>query len=161
MLCSKCKTNPATFFYTQNINNIETSVALCSSCAAESGLNNGIAPIFSSLFGNTVKKQSTCDVSDKKCSLCALTFKDILSLGKVGCPECYNSFKEELGGTIRSIHGNAKHTGLSPMLYEIKNPAPISEEDKLKKELAEAITAENYERAATIRDQIKALKGEL
>ncbi len=161
MLCAKCKTNIATFFYTQNINGKETSVALCNKCAESSGLGGTVAPLFGSFFGNAVKKQdSHADL--KKCSLCAMTFSDILSMGKVGCPECYNTFKEELSNTIRSIHGGAKHTGLVPDLANIapKEAKNISQEEALKAELQEAIRTENYEAAATLRDKIKELKGE-
>ena len=159
MLCSKCKANTATFFYTQSINGKESSVALCQSCAENSGLSaGGVAPLFSSFFGNTARGTKTSQITDKKCSLCALTFNDILSMGKVGCPECYNTFKNELKNTIRSIHGSAKHTGLSP--EGEKTPVTLSEEDKLRNELNEAIRTENYEEAAALRDKIKALKGE-
>ncbi len=158
MLCTKCKTNTATFFYTQNINGKESSVALCNNCAAAGGLGGTVAPIFSSLFENPTKKRVTNTANTKRCTLCALTFSDILSLGKVGCPECYNTFKAELSNTIRSVHGNAKHTGLIP---NAEAEATVSEEEMLKIELKEAIAAENYELAATLRDKIKSLKGEL
>ena len=158
MLCTKCKINTATFFYTQNINGKESSVALCNNCATADGLGDTVAPIFSSLFETPTKKRVTNTQNTKRCTLCALTFSDILSLGKVGCPECYNTFKAELSNTIRSVHGNAKHTGLTP---NTEAEATVSEEEMLKIELKEAISAENYELAATLRDKIKSLKGEL
>lgn len=162
MLCSKCKTNPATFFYTQSINGNESSVALCQSCAESSGIGVGtVSPLFSSFFGNPPKSTRGVQKTAKKCSLCALTFNDILSMGKVGCPECYNTFREELGNTIRSIHGTAKHAGLTPLgTYEAKAEKPLSEEEVLRGKLNDAIMAENYEEAAALRDKIKALKGE-
>ena len=165
MLCTKCKTNTATFFYTQSINGKESSVALCKSCAASSGVGiNTVSPLFGSFFGNTSKNVRNVQLQNKKCSLCALTFNDILSMGKVGCPECYNTFKDELGETIRSIHGSAKHAGLTPSGTEeisaVKEEIKLSEEDILRQKLSEAISTENYEEAASIRDKIKALKGE-
>ena len=101
--------------------------------------------------------------SGKTCSLCGLTFSDILSLGKVGCPDCYNTFRQELRDTIRSIHGTAKHVGLTPERSTAITPEPQkepSEEEMLRTALEAAIRDENYEEAARLRDRIKALKGE-
>ncbi|MBE6679439.1 MAG: hypothetical protein E7598_02835 [Ruminococcaceae bacterium] len=163
MICSNCKNSNASFFYTQNINGKETSVALCQNCAAKAGIGNTmVSPLFGSLFANA-KANKKATSSAKRCTLCALTFNDILKMGKVGCPECYNSFKEELKDTIRSIHGMAKHIGLTPngteKLTTVKKE--LSEEDVLREQLNEAIKAENYEEAANLRDKIKALKGEV
>ncbi|MBQ8837052.1 MAG: UvrB/UvrC motif-containing protein [Clostridia bacterium] len=159
MLCSKCKTNQATFFYTQSINGNESSVALCKNCAETSGMNT-VSPLFGSFFGTPAKSTRDIQRQSKKCSLCALTFNDILSMGKVGCPECYNTFKEELGDTIRSIHGTAKHVGRTPSGTPANEIKQLSEEEVLRGKLTEAIKTENYEEAAAIRDKIKALKGE-
>ncbi len=164
MLCSKCKTNTASFFYTQSINGKESSVALCKACAKSAGLGIGtsmVSPLFNSFFKNETQLSKT-EPSAKKCSLCALTFNDILSMGKVGCAECYHTFKDELQSTIRSIHGTAKHTGRKP--HQSTETAVIkkelTEEEILRDRLNKAIADENYEEAAKLRDAIKALKGE-
>lgn len=166
MLCTHCKKEQATFFYTQNINGSETSVALCDKCAKKAGVNlhtsSMLSPLFSSFFDIPESGQTLRDHA-KKCGLCALTFDDILSLGKVGCPECYNTFREELKNTIRSIHGTAKHSGLSPSNENTAATAPkkeTSKEDQLRAELETAIKNENYEEAVKLRDQIKKLKEE-
>lgn len=160
MICSKCKTNQATFVYKQNINGKESTMALCPACAKDAGIvKSMVSPLFNSFLSNSSNIQHP-QFSTKKCTLCALTFNDILSLGKVGCPECYNTFKEELKNTIRSIHGTAKHVGLTPSgNLQISNN--ISEEEKLRIELENAIREENYEKAAEIRDTIRALKGDI
>lgn len=162
MICSKCKTNNASFFYTQSINGKESSLALCQSCAQKADIGTSMVPPLFSTF--ITKNQASKNASAKKCRLCALTFSDLLSMGKVGCPECYNTFKEELSDTIRSIHGTAKHSG-SSQITTVKedefDAASPSEEEILRKELNEAIQSENYEKAAVLRDKIKALKGEV
>ncbi len=162
MICSNCKNNNASFFYTQNINGQETSVALCQSCATKSGITGSmVSPLFNSFFANAKREKISYEAT-KKCSLCAISFSDILKMGKVGCPECYNTFKEELGDTIRSIHGAAKHVGLTPSgtITSETNKKELSEEEILREQLSEAIKAENYEKAAILRDRIKMLKGE-
>lgn len=161
MLCTKCKKEQATFFYTQNINGKETSAALCKSCAKQSGIDSSdiLSPLFHPFAESKVQKRD----SGKTCNLCGLTFSDILSLGKVGCPDCYNTFRQELRDTIRSIHGTAKHVGLTPERSTAITPEPQkepSEEEMLRVALEAAIRDENYEEAARLRDRIKELKGE-
>lgn len=156
MLCTQCKKEQATLFYTQNINGKESSAALCPTCAKQAGI--GGSNIFAPLY-KTVRKH-TAAPSTKRCNLCGLSWTDILSMGKVGCPNCYDTFREELRDTVRSIHGGAKHCGITPA-YSADAPGPVmSEEEELRTALAEAIRTENYEEAARLRDAIKALKGE-
>lgn len=162
MLCTNCKKEQATLFYTQSINGKESSAALCPECAKKAGIGN--TNILSPLFHTAAQKNIATRNTGKKCSLCGLHFKDILSMGKVGCPACYDTFREELADTIRSIHGGAKHCGLTPehgkAVSVPQHAADPTEEEKLRNALAAAISTENYEEAAKLRDAIKALKGE-
>lgn len=165
MLCSHCKQEPAVFFYSQSIDGTENSVALCEKCAQKAGISAGTAafsPFLSSFFGNPKNSVTVPRASAKKCSLCASTFEDILSMGKVGCPKCYDTFREELKSTIRSIHGSAKHVGLKPSETQT---APVFEAkdelSTLQTALEQAIRTENYEEAASLRDEIRKLKGEI
>ena len=158
MLCTNCKKEPATCFYTQTVNGKESSAALCTHCAKFAGL--GATDFLSPLFPQNIVQKAQTGSDHRKCSLCGLTFADIQRLGKVGCPDCYPTFRDELSGIIRSIHGTAKHAGSCPEHAACDAPA-LSEEEKLRADLAIAIQSEKYEEAARIRDAIKALKGEL
>ena len=157
MLCIRCKKEQATLFYTQNINGKETSAALCRACAKQAGL--GGTNIFAPLFHTANKAQPSAS-NEKRCNLCGLGWKDILSMGKVGCPTCYDTFHDELRDTIRSIHGSAKHCGMTPSVSAASMPKEPTEEEQLRNALAEAIKTENYEEAARLRDALKSLKGE-
>ena len=76
----------------------------------------------------------------------------------LGCPHCYDAFRDELLPMIRRTHGNVRHkAGDEPK--KAKQPAP-SEKEKLEAELKEAVAAENFEKAAELRDRIRALKEE-
>ena len=149
MLCSRCKKENANFLYKQNINGKQTSLALCSNCAKTYSSNILSFDIF-----DTFAKHNE---DTKVCNLCGFRFSDIRSHGKVGCPECYNTFSEELDGIIKQIHGSATHTGTSPSTLP---PTKESKLEILKEKLSQAISDEKYEDAAKIRDEIKALKGE-
>ncbi len=168
MMCTNCGQAPASFFFTQNLNGRESSVALCANCAKKAGF--GSLGMTSPLFGSFLSPKDTlrvCRDGGKRCPLCGQTFDDILAMGKVGCPKCYDAFRGELRSTIRSIHGTAKHVGMTPASdAEEKTDAPKesvspkAEEEMLRDELDAAVKAENYEHAAELRDRIRALKGE-
>lgn len=170
MMCINCGKTPAGFFYTQSIDGRETSVALCASCAKKAGLATlGMtSPLFGSFLFESDTRQARRDYG-RRCPLCGQTVDDIFAMGKVGCPKCYDVFRDELHDTIRSIHGTARHVGRAPGSAKAEKAAEIiakasapvkTEEEALRDELSAAIKAENYERAAELRDRIKALKGE-
>ena len=154
MLCSKCHKNEASVYFKQNINGEVKEYALCPACAAESEL--GFAPL--NLFGSmfpTAKPRA----ERKRCTLCSSTFDEIKKRGKVGCAECYSVFAEELGPMIDSIHRGAVHNGRAPKGYAEARKAE-NELESLRKELHSAIAAEEYEKAAQIRDLIKEKEAE-
>lgn len=153
MLCSKCHKNEASVYFKQNINGEVREYALCSECAAEAEL--GFTPL--NLFGSMFTQVKPKTVH-KRCTLCSSTFDEIKKKGKVGCAECYSVFSEELKPMIESIHRGAKHNGRAPEGHAEKRKAE-NELELLRKELREAIEAEEYERAAELRDLIKQKEG--
>ncbi len=131
MRCERCHKKEASVFYKETINGKTHSLSVCADCANE---QNGL--LFGSLFGYTE--------TEKTCPLCHATFRSFSKDGKVGCPECYRTFSRELESTIRSIHGNVRHIGRQKQ----------DELNSLKAQLKTAIEEENFELAATLRDQI-------
>ena len=80
--------------------------------------------------------------------------------GRLGCAHCYEAFKKPLEGLLLKLHGNLQHTGRIP--GGLKSDASIRYHmEQLKQELVKAIAAEEYERAAQIRDQVRALSAQL
>jgi len=49
-----------------------------------------------------------------KCPNCKLTYKDFKKIGRLGCSECYLSFKKYLVPLLKRIHGSTLHIGKSP-----------------------------------------------
>ncbi|MCX5690706.1 MAG: UvrB/UvrC motif-containing protein [Planctomycetota bacterium] len=113
------------------------------------------------------------------CQGCRMSFADFKQQGMLGCPECYRSFEAFLGPLIeRAQEGGVSHTGKSPtrLLSGAAAGAPIVPGDhvpieplvkpihdqirELQRQLEAAISAEQYEHAATLRDQIRALQAE-
>lgn len=93
-----------------------------------------------------------------KCPKCGLSYEGFQEIGKLGCSECYRSFRDKLVPLLRRIHGNTRHGGKIPSKAG-EDMARAKELERLKRELEEAVRNEEYERAAEIRDRIKLLEG--
>jgi protein arginine kinase activator len=96
------------------------------------------------------------------CGVCGATFEDFINGGKLGCPDCYDTFRDRMRGVLKNIQGSVKHTGKGSdearRLKAQTAPKELTEEEKLKNELELAIKNEEYEKAAELRDKIKALR---
>ena len=94
---------------------------------------------------------------DKKCSSCGISLSEIVKTGKLGCSQCYEDFKSEVGEILVQTQGASEHKGKVPEKYEgliiIKN-----EIEKKEEKLKDLIVNEDYEGAALIRDEIKGLR---
>ena len=174
MLCEKCKKRTATVFYNENINGKTRSYSLCGECAAklrEKGELQDITSMIGSfadpfsqlhddLFGGFFGIPAQVGIAEaKKCPSCGTTFSEIAESGKVGCPECYETFGDELANLIHSVHGTTTHTGNVPARHRAKRQRGERLKE-LKKQLKEALDQEAYEHAAELRDEIRKLENE-
>ncbi len=176
MICKVCGKNNAEIYYKQTVNGHTEEYALCSECAEKlqsSGkinikmpslfddfgfgfANDGVYGLKELLgFSNDTKLNKIAE--KKKCTLCGSTFDELVTNGKVGCSKCYEVFEKELQNSIERIHGR---TGYAGKIHE-KHKTQETAEDKLcelKKELDEAITLQEFEKAAVLRDKIREME---
>ena len=167
MLCERCHKNEATVYYKETVNGKTNSLSLCKKCASEVTGENGksvfdnpfgeVNSLFGSLFGIPGYNKKSFVGEAKKCSLCGSSFSDLVSSGKAGCPECYRVFSEEFTPTISKIHGSTAHVGSVPDRYRagFERKEQIQ---KLEEALKSAVADEEYEKAAILRDELKALR---
>ncbi len=161
MLCENCGKKAATTYIKRVINGIKTEKHLCADCAAALGLNNmpanSLSGLLASMFGDNVGLPV---VDSKTCNSCGSAFGDIVKSGKVGCPECYKTFYEELAPYLKRIHGTVKHIGKMPQ----RSPLVVSTKEdtllNLRQELSRLVQNEEFEAAAKIRDQIRSIESE-
>ena len=94
------------------------------------------------------------NLNTKVCSRCGLSFEKFREIGKLGCADCYQTFRDELNHLLRRMHGSSHHSGKNP-----HRTLDIVERDKriweLRQKLQKAVKTENYEEAAKIRDLIE------
>ena len=94
----------------------------------------------------------------KTCPTCGSTLQSIRDNGLFGCGDCYKTFSEEANQIInRAQLLKDSHTGKVPGSYEkcLKQEEKI---EALEKKLEKLVKAQEFEEAAIIRDEIKALK---
>ena len=165
MLCQDCHEKIANILFTQIVNNKKTVLHLCNECAQKRGIQitgekKATDPINDFLAGMVDEEEAKQEGTDKlACATCGLTYKEFRQSGKLGCAECYATFNEPLKKLLRKIHGNTIHHGKQPAGVKAKAPEPEPDRGEdlegLKKQLADAIKGEEFEKAAELRDRIK------
>ncbi len=169
MKCEKCKARKATTHVKRVVNGAYEEYMLCEDCAHEMGFDNVFSFDMPDMFGGLVQSlfgALPARSGASRCPGCSSTFGDIQNTGKVGCAECYEVFRSELMPSIKRIHGNTVHCGKIPYTEVSVDKDENSEKenetdvDKLKQELKSAIEAQNFEKAAELRDKIREMEGE-
>ena len=169
MLCQQCHKRPANVHFTKIVNGDKVEMLICDQCAREKGqlgfggfghslnINDflsgfiGLSPMDS--FKECVQKEECCEV-------CGMSFEDFSKTGKMGCGNSYGKFGERLKPVLKRLHGNYEHAGKAPV--GVTKVLDVSREvERLKGLLGKAIQEEEYEKAAEIRDRIKAVEGGL
>ncbi len=160
MLCDVCKCNDATVFLTQILEGKMQKVNLCDSCSKEKGVQDptGFA-LADLLLGIGAAEEIEKGTATEKCAVCGFTQADFKKTGRLGCSSCYQTFAEGLNGLLKAMHKGTEHIGKLPQRAhrEIEFSDRVRAlNDKLRKAVAE----ENYETAASLRDEIRQLETE-
>lgn len=166
MICQSCGKRTATTHIKTIVNGKLTQYHLCGECAKEKGYgslfggwNFDFGNMLSGLIGGARSEGKVL-----RCEKCGATFEEIAKTGKVGCAECYHTFRGHLLPVIQRIHGAARHKGKTPGSSALRVTehsgqivaVPTLEEKK--RQLQKAIEAQEFERAAVLRDEIKELE---
>ena len=163
MLCSICKEKTATVHLTQIVGDKMQKLDLCEDCAKAKGINDptsfGLADLDLVLgLGASQQIEQAAGGVELKCPRCGFTQADFKKSGRLGCPECYQTFAEGLGGLLKTMHKGTRHVGKAP--EALRQSRDAAERLKLlNKKLAKAIEEEDYEMAAALRDEIKTMAG--
>lgn len=161
MLCDICGKNPATVHLTEIIDDQMTELHLCEKCAREKSTQMeqqfGLADLLAGLteFGTPKEEKEVITI---KCPNCGMGFDDFKKIGRLGCSECYPTFKRYLGPLLKRIHGSNQHVGKSPLKIAKGVIRKLAGLDEMRRKLQVVIEREEFEEAARIRDQIKELE---
>jgi protein arginine kinase activator len=162
MKCDNCN-KPATVHLTEIKSGKKIEKHLCEQCAAQ---NEGFTaaakthmPI-NELLTNFVMAHSGLATKEQQttCEHCGITWAEFRQTGLLGCAHDYMLFEKDLTPLLKRAHEEqAHHVGKVPTRrggtgVPVKRQVDVA---RLRKELARAVEAEDYERAAKLRDQIK------
>lgn len=137
---------------------------LCTACAEQMGLGQPKPPLKFSpemledlLGGLKGQKPGTVRKPAEACPGCGLTPTEFRTKGRLGCPRCYEVFRQELLPLLTRIHEAHAHRGRLPGRT---SAAPLERTDdknlaELRRALEEAVRGERYEEAARLRDELR------
>ena len=162
MICDLCGKKKATVHLTEIVDEQMTEMHLCEGCAREKSVQMeqqfGLADLLAGLsdFGKQVKDYEKVKL---ECAHCGMSYEEFKKFGRLGCSECYQSFKDNLGTLLKKIHGSNRHSGKAPKKFP-----PFKEEKKattlegIRTQLQECIQREDFEKAAQLRDKIREME---
>ena len=159
MQCCVCKEKPATVHLTQIVGEKMQKLDLCEECAKAKGINDPTSFAMADLMlglGASQELDPSAGGVEIKCPRCGFSQADFKKSGRLGCPECYQTFSEGLAGLLKSMHKGTRHIGKAPEALR-KSRESGERLKQLQKKLNKAVEAEDYESAATLRDEIKAM----
>ena len=135
-------------------------VNLCEACSKEKGVQDPTSfALADLLLGIGAAEEIEKGAPAKKCPVCGFTQSDFKKTGRLGCSECYMTFAEGLGSLLKAMHKGTEHVGKLP--ERAQRAMALSQRMRaLTENLQKAVEAENYETAASLRDQIKQLESE-
>jgi protein arginine kinase activator len=168
MLCENCHQNEASVHLTQVVDGKVEKYHLCEGCAAQKGIDVHAEPMDLSGVMASLKEQLGHlkeELEDPgaptatACPACGMTRTEILKKGRLGCDRCYEVFASEMLPVVLSLQHSDQHLGKVPRRSSFRMKYSV-EHARLRRELDKAVAGENYELAARLRDQLKALPAE-
>ena len=112
------------------------------------------------LLGIGAAEEIEKGATTQKCPVCGYTQADFKKTGRLGCSTCYTTFAEGLNTLLKAMHKGTEHVGKLPQRAQ----RALALNDRMRtltENLEKAVAEENYETAASLRDQIKQLEHEL
>jgi protein arginine kinase activator len=160
VLCDNCKENDAVVTLTKIVQGEVRTERLCERCAAAQGVETSVALAKHPLgdFLHAAQQQAVGPHGEGgSCDFCGMSLRDFRSTGRLGCSMCYASFERSLRELLRRVHGSSRHAGRRyepPASEELQRANTVVE---LKDRLRRAIETEQFELAASLRDQIRGM----
>lgn len=160
--CDGCK-KPATVHMTEIIGGKKIVKHYCEGCpklAGESIQSGPHTPINELLTNFVLQHSGLAKDASTACETCGMTWADFKQQNLLGCELDYAAFEKELTPIMQRAHeGATHHVGKVPARRA--GGAIVSKKRvdlaKLRRELSKSVEAEDYERAARLRDQIKSM----
>jgi protein arginine kinase activator len=156
MKCHRCGAREASVHWLEISGETRHSVWLCADCAAtgerEPAAAVSPAPLVSFLGSNLGSSAGAAAA----CPGCGTTIDDVRRDNRLGCAQCYTVFRGTLLPLLARFHRHVSHVGKVP------GGGPpttrLAEITRLRLSLTKAVAAEEFERAAGLRDRLREME---
>jgi len=155
MICAICGERDAVVFMRRSGGNGSGDVALCEECARERGLSVGKGRIelrFEDLFSAPSAGALPQPVT---CPQCGLSLEELRTDLRLGCLGCADAFRPEIERYLRA-------RSMGPLFVpdgDAEATKPVADGMDARAALGAALAAEDYEKAAAIRDGLSSPPG--
>ncbi len=159
MRCDKCGA-PSVYRSTLIVNGVSKNTNLCRDCAIKEGVFAQEKPsLFDEMFSSFADMLGFEQVENVVCPVCKTTLREFKSTGRLGCPNCYDMFREEISNVLKRIAPFETHKQ-ETIKTKTKSQKLTKEEQikALREEMKQAVSEERYEDAAKIKKQITKLE---
>jgi len=165
MLCQKCHKNLASVRYAEVVDGEVTEQHLCAECMAairdkeDKGFKlSGTLPTVhwpddEDLVQHTLNAHRTC-------RLCGAVLGEVLEQARAGCARCYESFWRDIEPRLAQLQPDVAYRGKPLRVDDLR--ARLRDDLQTKRMLLRnALSTEDYEEAAHLRDEIRGLEAGL
>ena len=156
MTCERCR-DDATVHLSEMIDGKRRELHLCGACARKAGIALPQSPpdlaldaVLQGLITSNVGELVGA-LARTECPCCGITYRDYRTDLRLGCPVDYRVFENALLPMLRQFHVATRHVGKTPARRP-PDPEPIL---RMRAELRQAVSSEDFERAASLRDAIR------
>lgn len=153
MKCHRCGQREASVHWLEITGEARHSVWLCADCAAAGEREaDGIAEPLVSFLGRGLGPNG----AGVACTACGTTLDDLRRDNRLGCARCYVTFRPVLLPLLARYHRHVTHVGRVP--GGARPGTRLAELTRLRLALTKAVAAEEFERAAQLRDRLRELE---
>ncbi len=85
------------------------------------------------------------------CPDCGRSWDDVRRGGRLGCPSCWDAFRQELSEVVTGMHGSDRQPGEEDLQTQIR----LRKRRLLEEDLRSALASEDYARAGQVRDLLR------
>jgi protein arginine kinase activator len=156
MRCQRCS-REATVHLSETVGEERRELHLCGRCAKEADLGPPPTPpaeLLGSIVDHLIIKhvgELVGDLARTSCPVCGLGYMEYRTGGRLGCPHDYEAFARGLPAQIRRAQGATRHVGKAPRHRDPDAPGRL----RIRAEIRAAVSREDYEQAARLRDQLR------
>lgn len=160
-MCQQCKKAVATVHFMDIVGPEKREKHLCERCAGEDGYKvQQYVPLNELLTQFVLTQSGAQQMAQLTCPECGTSFAEFRNVGLLGCPHDYDAFDKALVPLLQRAHeGATHHVGKTPRGANGGGSGDHNREiARLRRELEAAIASEDFERAAKVRDDLRAIE---